>query len=122
MGRFFASTSTHTQTQRFSETANLNKSRQIQIDPLVEGYGVAVAAGLPVAGHTRLRQQPLALVAVVGCNLVGSAGRGPTTLIPFVKTKKQDYLQKCSGWIAELPVSRSLNLQTFAAHSDRHRR
>lgn len=27
MGRFFASTSTHTQTQRFSETANLNKSR-----------------------------------------------------------------------------------------------
>lgn len=42
--------------------------------------------------------------------------------IPFVKTKKQDYLQKCSGWITELPVTWSLNLQTFAAHSDRHRR
>lgn len=27
MGRFFASTSTHTQTQRFSETANLSESR-----------------------------------------------------------------------------------------------
>ena len=41
---------------------------QIQIDPLVEGYGVAVAAGLPVAGHAGLHQQPLALVVVVGCN------------------------------------------------------
>ena len=27
---------------------------QVQIDPLVEGYGVAVATGLPVAGHARL--------------------------------------------------------------------
>lgn len=25
-----------------------------------------------------------------------TTGRGPTMLIPFVKTKKQDYLQKCS--------------------------
>ena len=108
---------------RYTPQFNLAASLpQVQIDPLVEGYGVAVVTGLPVAGHTRLRQQPLALVAVVGCNLVGSAGRGPTTLIPFVKTKKQDYLQKCSGWIAELSVSWSLNLQTFATYSDRHRR
>ena len=52
----------------------------------------------------------------------GRSGRGPIRDTPFVKTKKQDYLQKCSDWITELPVSWSLNLQTFAAHSDRHRR
>ena len=28
---------------------------------------------------------------------MSAAGRGPTTLIPFVKTKKQDYLQKCAN-------------------------
>lgn len=53
---------------------------------------------------------------------MSAVGRGPTADIPFVKTKKQDYLQKCSGWITELPVTWSLNLQIFAAHSDRHRR
>ena len=70
---------------------------QVEIDPLVEGYGVAVATGLPVTGHARLHQQPLALVAVVGFNLVRQYGRRPTTLILFVKTKKQDYLQKCAN-------------------------
>ena len=53
---------------------------------------------------------------------MSAVGRGPTADIPFVKSKKQDYLQKCSGWITELPVTWSLNLQTFTAHSDRHRR
>ena len=43
---------------------------QIQIDPLVEGDGVAVATGLPVAGHAGLHQQPLALVVIVGCYFV----------------------------------------------------
>ena len=46
------------------------ESPQIKIDPLVEGNRVAVAAGLPVAGHAGLHQQPLALVVVVGCYLV----------------------------------------------------
>ena len=33
---------------------------------------------------------------------MSAVGRGPTADIPFVKTKKQDYLQKCSDWIVEL--------------------
>lgn len=43
---------------------------QIQIDPLVEGDEVAVATGLPVAGHAGLHRQPLALVVIVGCYFV----------------------------------------------------
>ena len=49
-------------------------ARQIQIDPLVEDDRVAVATGLPVAGHAWLHQQPLALVVVIGCNLVRQRG------------------------------------------------
>ena len=56
---------------------------QIQIDPLVEGYGVAVAAGLPVAGHAGLHKQPLALVVVVGCNLVRQRGARAHDAHPF---------------------------------------
>ena len=52
----------------------------------------------------------------------GSGGRGPTTDIPFVKTKKQDYLQKCSDWIVELSAFLSFDLQAFTAHADRHLR
>ena len=88
MGRFFASASTHTQTQRCSETANLNKSRQIQIGLLVEGYGVAVATGLPVAGHARLHQQPLALVFVVGCDLSRQCGTRVHDANPFCQDEK----------------------------------
>ena len=40
---------------------------QIQINPLAKSDGVAVATRLPVAGHARLRQQPLALIFVVSC-------------------------------------------------------
>ena len=36
------------------ENANVPKTLQIQVNPLVEGYRVAVATGLPVAGHARL--------------------------------------------------------------------
>ena len=95
---------------------------QIQIDPLVEGYGVAVATGLPVAGHAGLHQQPLTLVVVVGCHFVRQRGARAHDARPFCQDEKQDYLQKCSDWITELPATWSLNLQTFAAHSDRHRR
>lgn len=34
--------------------------------------------------------------SVYSATSLGSGGLGPTTDIPFVKTKKQDYLQKCS--------------------------
>ena len=61
---------------------------QIQIDPLVEGYGVAVATGLPVAGHARLYQQPLALVVAVGCYLVRQRGAGAYNAHPFCQDEK----------------------------------
>lgn len=44
--------------------------KQIQINPFVEGYGVAVATSLPIAGHAGLHQQPLTLIVVVSCYLV----------------------------------------------------
>lgn len=61
---------------------------QVQIDPLVEGYGVTVATGLPVAGHTRLYQQPLALVVVVGCHLVRQRGARAHDAHPFCQDEK----------------------------------
>ena len=63
-------------------------SPQIQVNPLVEGYGVAVAAGLPVASHTRLRQQPLALVVVVGCYLVWQRRARAHDAHPFCQDEK----------------------------------
>ena len=48
--------------------------KQIQVDPLVEGDGVSVAAGLPVAGQAWFHQQALALVVVVGGHLVRQRG------------------------------------------------
>lgn len=51
---------------------------------------------------------------------MSAVGRGPTADIPFVKTKKQDYLQKCSGLVVELCVFWSLGLKTFAAHAHLH--
>ena len=56
---------------------------QIQINPLVECDGVAVATGLPVAGHTGLHQQPLALVVVVSCHLVRQRGARAHDAHPF---------------------------------------
>lgn len=65
---------------------------QIQIDPLVEGYGVAVATGLPVAGHARLHQQSLTLVVVVGCHLVRQ--RGARAHDAHVRTEHVDELRQ----------------------------
>ena len=56
---------------------------QVQIDPLVEGYGVAVATGLPVASHARLHQQPLALVVIIGRNLSRQRGTRAHDAHPF---------------------------------------
>ena len=61
---------------------------QVQIDPLVEGYGVAVATGLPVAGHAGLHQQPLTLVVVVGCHLVRQRGARAHDAHPFCQDEK----------------------------------
>ena len=65
-----------------------DKSLQIQIDPLVEGYGVAVATGLPVTSHTGLHQQPLTLVVVVGCHLVRQRGARAHDAHPFCQDEK----------------------------------
>ena len=75
----------HTRTR---VTPNGAGSPQIQIDPLVEGDGVAVATGLPVAGHAGLHQQPLALVVVVGCNLVRQRGTRSHDAHPFCQDEK----------------------------------
>lgn len=56
---------------------------QVQTDPLVEGNRVAVAAGLPVAGHAGPHQQPLTLVVVVGCYLVRQGGARAHDAHPF---------------------------------------
>lgn len=61
---------------------------QIQINPFVEGYGVAVATGLPVAGHARLHQQSLTLVVVVGCHLVRQCGARAHDAHPFCQDEK----------------------------------
>lgn len=61
---------------------------QIQIDPLVEGDRIAVATGLPVAGHAGLHQQPLALVVVVGCNLVRQRRARAHDAHPFCQDEK----------------------------------
>lgn len=59
------------------------KSSQVEVDPLVEGYGVAVATGLPVAGHARLHQQPLALVVIIGRDLSRQRGTRAYDAHPF---------------------------------------
>ena len=64
------------------------ESRQIQINPFVEGYGVAVATSLPVAGHTRFHQQPLALVVVIGRYLVRQRGTRAHDAHPFCQDEK----------------------------------
>lgn len=61
---------------------------QIQIDPLVKGYGVAVATGLSVAGHAGLHQQPLTLVVVVGCHFVRQRGARAHDARPFCQDEK----------------------------------
>lgn len=69
-------------------TAPSRTPSQVQTDPLVEGDGVAVAAGLPVAGHAGLRQQPLALVVVVSCHLVRQRGARAHNAHPFCQDEK----------------------------------
>ena len=73
-------------------TAPSKAPSQVQTDPLVEGDGVAVAAGLPVAGHAGLHQQPLALVVVVSCHLVRQRGARAHNAHPFCQDEnaKQD--------------------------------
>ena len=50
---------------------------QVQVHPLVEAYGVAVAAGLPVAGDAGAHEEPLRLVRVVEVGLAPEGGAGP---------------------------------------------
>ena len=61
---------------------------QVQIDPLVEGYRIAVATGLPVASHTGLHQRPLTLVVVVGCHLVRQCWAWAHDAHPFCQDEK----------------------------------
>ena len=75
-------------------------SSQIQIDPLVEGNRVAVATGLPVAGHAGLHQQPLALVVVIGCHLVRQRGARAHDAHPFCQDEKTLKASIC--WIIGL--------------------
>lgn len=72
-------------TPQFNPAASLP---QVQIDPLIEGNRVAVATGLPVTGHTRLHQQPLTLVVVVGCNRVRQRGARAHDAHPFCQDEK----------------------------------
>ena len=48
---------------------------------------------------------------------MSAVGRGPTADIPFVKTKKQDYLQKYSEQIAGMLIVRGLNRMVSAPPS-----
>ena len=68
--------------------AEMAESQYSFHNPLVEGYGVAVATGLPVAGHARFHQQPLALVVVVGCYLVWQRGARAHDAHPFCQDEK----------------------------------
>lgn len=65
------------------EEVGLEAAPQVEVDPLVEGYGVAVATGLPVASHARLHQQPLALVVIIGRDLSRQRGTRAHDARPF---------------------------------------
>lgn len=56
--------------------AALQDVEQVEVDPLVEGDGVAVAPRLPVAGDARLHQKALALAWCVLGDLGGQGGPG----------------------------------------------
>lgn len=73
-----------TSASRYTPQSNLAASSpQVQIDPFVKGYGIAVATGLPVAGHAGLHKQPLALVVVVSCHLGRQCGSRPHSAHSF---------------------------------------
>ena len=61
---------------------------EVEVDPLVEGDGVSVAAGLPVAGQAGLDQQALALVVVVGRHLGGQRRARAHRGHPFCQDEK----------------------------------
>ena len=69
---------------------------QAEVDPFVEGDGVTVAAGLPVAGQAGLHQQALALVTVVGGNLGGKQRARAHRGHPFCQDEKT--LKVPIGW------------------------
>lgn len=87
---------------------------------------VSSTTDLPVCRNARRQTGGLNRSRIRPCPLRhAEAGGAPMRMPcehPLCQDGKQDYLQKCSDWITELPVSWSLNLQTFAAHSDRHQR
>ena len=58
---------------------------KVEIDPLVESDGIAVATGLPVAGQAWFHQQALALVVVIGCNLRRQRGARSDYEHPFCR-------------------------------------
>ena len=61
---------------------------EVEVDPLFEGYGVAVAPGLPVAGDAGLDLQALALVVRVLLDLLGKRGPGAHDGDPFCQDEK----------------------------------
>ena len=61
---------------------------QVQIDPLIEGDRVAVAAGLPVAGDTRLHQKALLLIVIVRRNFGGKCRTRTNDGDPFCQDEK----------------------------------
>ena len=72
-----------------AEAQRLGRSfPQIQINPFVEGYGVAVATSLPIAGHAGLHQQPLTLIVVVSCYLVRQRRARTHDAHPFCQDEK----------------------------------
>ena len=75
-------------------------SPQVEVNPLVECDGVAVATSLPVAGETGLDQQSLSLVVVVGRDLSRQRGTRAHDAHPFCQDEKTLKVPIC--WIIGL--------------------
>ena len=61
---------------------------QAQIGPLVKGDGVAISSRLPITGNTRLHQQSLTLIVIVGCHLGRQRESRPHCAHPFCQDEK----------------------------------
>ena len=61
---------------------------EIQINPLIEGDRIAIAAGLPVAGDTRLHQKALFLIIVVRRNFRRKCRTRAHNRDPFCQDEK----------------------------------
>lgn len=58
---------------------------QVKVNPLVKGDGVAISSRLPIAGNTRLHQQSLSLIIVIGCHLGRQRGSRHHGAHPFAQ-------------------------------------